>query len=236
MTISKGGIQMITKERHVADVVTDIPKSADIFRKYGIDFCCGVDVSIEHATSNNKNVDLETLLSQLNSITQTDHTGNIDIKYLSAPSLMQYIQSRYHETLREEFKNLTPYVTKLAKVHGPNHSYLLELKDLYTKLKQTLLQHIEDEDQHSFPKLIKASSGNYTDNLSETIMSLIDDHEEAGQLLKEIRSITNNYQPPLEACGTWRLVYQRLEKLEHDTHEHVHLENHVLFKKYQHLL
>ncbi len=82
---------MITKERHVADVVTDIPKSADIFRKYGIDFCCGGDVSIDEAVSNNKKVDLETLLNQLNSIPVDQQNGGIDIKYLDASSLIQYI-------------------------------------------------------------------------------------------------------------------------------------------------
>ncbi|MEB5758757.1 iron-sulfur cluster repair di-iron protein ScdA [Mammaliicoccus sciuri] len=227
---------MITKERHVADVVTDIPKSADIFRKYGIDFCCGGDVSIDEAVSNNKKVDLETLLNQLNSIPVDQQNGGIDIKYLDASSLIQYIQSRYHEALRTEFQNLTPYVTKLAKVHGPSHPYLLELKDLYTKLKSALLEHIDEEDHQSFLKLIDVSAGKQVDQLNETITSLVDEHDEAGQLLREIRAITNDYQPPLEACGTWRLVYQRLEQLERDTHVHVHLENHVLFKKYKHLL
>lgn len=227
---------MITKDRHVSDVVTDIPKSADIFRKYGIDFCCGGNIPIEEAASNNKKVDLETLLNQINSINIDQQNSSIDIKYLDAASLIQYIQSRYHESLRTEFQNLTPYVTKLAKVHGTNHPYLLELKDLYSKLKSALLVHTDEEDQHSFPKLLDASAGKHVDQLNETITSLIDDHEEAGQLLREIRTITNDYQPPLEACGTWRLVYQRLEQLERDTHEHVHLENHVLFKKYKHLL
>lgn len=227
---------MITKERHVADVVTDIPQSADVFRKYGIDFCCGGDVSIENAVYSNNNVDLNTLLNELNNIRQSSINDGFDIKYLNAPSLIQYIQSRYHETLRYELKKLTPYITKLSKVHGANNPYLLELKDLYSQLKQTLLTHIEEEDQYSFPKLLDAYSGQHVDNLSETIMSLIDDHEEAGQLLSKIRSITIDYQPPLEACGTWRLVYQRLEQLERDTHAHVHLENHVLFKKYKQFL
>lgn len=224
---------MIQQTQHVADVVTEVPKSADIFRRYGIDFCCGGDIPIEEAARNNKRVDLDTLLQELNSIDQTEEPGTINVKYLDGPSLIQYIQARFHQPLREEFKNLTPYVTKLAKVHGPNHPYLVELKSLYTQLKEALLGHIEEEDQESFPQLRALSSGEEVADPSKIINELVDEHQEVGQLLQDIRSITNDYHPPAEACGTWRLVYHRLEHLEHETHEHVHLENHVLFKKYQ---
>ncbi len=230
MKVNKGGVLMITNESIVAEIVTDIPLSADIFRKYGIDFCCGGNISINEAVKNKK-VDAETLIDEINELPNHDQ-GNINVKYLDAPSLIQYIQSRYHETIREEFKNLSPYVTKIAKVHGPNHPFLIQLQDLYRQYRDGMLEHMAQEDEHDFPALIKLSRGEQVDHSSDIIQSLVDDHTQTGQLLEDMRELTNQYQPPSEACQTWRLVYHRLENLERETHEHVHLENHVLFNKF----
>lgn len=230
MRVNKGGVLMITNESIVAEIVTDIPLSADIFRKYGIDFCCGGNISINEAVKNKK-VDAETLIDEINELPNHDQ-GNINVKYLDAPSLIQYIQSRYHETMREEFKNLSPYVTKIAKVHGPNHPFLIQLQDLYRQYRDGMLEHMAQEDEHDFPALIKLSRGEQVDHSSDIIQSLVDDHTQTGQVLEDMRELTNQYQPPSEACQTWRLVYHRLENLERETHEHVHLENHVLFNKF----
>lgn len=230
MKVNKGGVLMITNESIVAEIVTDIPLSADIFRKYGIDFCCGGNISINEAVKNKK-VDAETLIDEINELPNHDQ-GNINVKYLDAASLIQYIQSRYHETMREEFKNLSPYVTKIAKVHGPNHPFLIQLQDLYRQYRDGMLEHMAQEDEHDFPALIKLSRGEQVDHSSDIIQSLVDDHTQTGQLLEDMRELTNQYQPPSEACQTWRLVYHRLENLERETHEHVHLENHVLFNKF----
>ncbi|MBB1176879.1 iron-sulfur cluster repair di-iron protein ScdA [Staphylococcus epidermidis] len=222
---------MITKEDIVADVVTDYPKSADIFRNVGIDFCCGGQESIASAVNHKPNIDLNSLLNKLNHIDNTEGNSTINPKFLNVESLIQYIQSAYHETLKEEFKNLTPYVTKLAKVHGPSHLYLLKLQDLYREFRDSMLNHIRKEDEEDFPKLIQYSQGQDVQNIKIILEDLINDHEDTGQLLNVMNQLTSDYQAPEEACGTWKLVYQRLQNIEHQTHQHVHLENHVLFKK-----
>lgn len=226
----KGGIEMINKDSIVANIVTQQPLAADVFRQYGIDFCCGGNISIEEAVQNKK-VDADTLLNKLNAL-PVSQPGGISVEYLDAPSLIQYIQSRFHQTIREEFKNLSPYVTKVAKVHGERFPYLLELQDLYRQFRDGMLEHMAEEDEQAFPKLIEISKGHEVENADQIIQSLVDDHTETGQLLQSMRELTNDYQPPQEACTTWRLVYNRLENLERETHEHVHLENHVLFNKF----
>ena len=222
---------MIKKEDIVADVVTDYPKSADIFRNAGIDFCCGGQESIASAVNHKPNIDLNSLLNKLNHIDNTEGNSTINPKFLNVESLIQYIQSAYHETLKEEFKNLTPYMTKLAKVHGPSHPYLLKLQDLYREFRDSMLDHIRKEDEEDFPKLIQYSQGQDVQNIKIILEDLINDHEDTGQLLKVMNQLTSDYQAPEEACGTWKLVYQRLQNIERQTHQHVHLENHVLFKK-----
>lgn len=110
---------MIQQTQNVADVVTEVPKSADIFRRYGIDFCCGGDIPIEEAARNNKRVDLDTLLQELNSIDQTEEPGAINVKYLDGPSLIQYIQARFHQPLREEFNPLRYEISESAWAKSP---------------------------------------------------------------------------------------------------------------------
>ena len=93
-----------------------------------------------------------------------------------------------------------------------------------------MLEHMQKEDDVDFPKLIKYEQGEVVDDINTVIDDLVSDHIATGQLLVKMSDLTSSYEPPIEACGTWRLVYQRLKALEVLTHEHVHLENHVLFK------
>ncbi|EGQ4230243.1 iron-sulfur cluster repair di-iron protein ScdA [Staphylococcus pseudintermedius] len=221
---------MIATQDKVADIVTHYPKTADVFRKHGIDFCCGGQISLEEAVSNHPKLSLTPLLQELEDASQQQGEG-MQPQYLSVPSLIQYIQARYHDTLREEFKQLTPYATKLSRVHGPNHPNLVTLKSTFDAFKSAMLTHTDEEDQNAFPKLVRSANGETVEDIDAVVQSLVDDHDEAGALLQQMRELTHDFQPPAEACGTWRLVYDRIAHLERETHAHVHLENHVLFPK-----
>ncbi|ELH1733999.1 iron-sulfur cluster repair di-iron protein ScdA [Staphylococcus pseudintermedius] len=221
---------MIATQDKVADIVTHYPKTADVFRKHSIDFCCGGQISLEEAVSNHPKLSLTPLLQELEDASQQQGEG-MQPQYLSVPSLIQYIQARYHDTLREEFKQLTPYVTKLSRVHGPNHPNLVTLKSTFDAFKSAMLTHTDEEDQNAFPKLVRSANGETVEDIDAVVQSLVDDHDEAGALLQQMRELTHDFQPPAEACGTWRLVYDRIAHLERETHAHVHLENHVLFPK-----
>ncbi|WP_267920348.1 iron-sulfur cluster repair di-iron protein ScdA [Macrococcoides caseolyticum] len=223
---------MITKDMLVSDIVKQSPKSADIFRSNRIDFCCGGNIPLEEAI-NEKSQSLDELLKEINAL-DNGSEGTLDVQYLDNAALINYIQNKFHKPLAEEFKNLMPYVTKVAKVHGERHPHLLELKELTMQLRDELLDHTKDEDELVFPLVI-----DYTNNPTEALKAelaphvaeLETEHDGAGNILKRMREITNDFTPPMDACGTYRVVYQRLAMLERDTFQHVHLENNVLFER-----
>lgn len=223
---------MITKDMLVSDIVKQSPKAADIFRRNRIDFCCGGNVPLEDAM-NEKSKSLDTLLEEINAL-DNGNASTLDVQYLDNAALINYIQNKYHKPLAEEFKNLMPYVTKVAKVHGERHPHLLELKELTMKLRDELLDHTKDEDGNVFPIIIEYTNNPTADlkaKLAPHIAELETEHDGAGNILKRMREITSDFTPPLDACGTYRVVYQRLEMLERETFQHVHLENNVLFER-----
>ena len=223
------------KEKNVAAVVSEYPRTADVFRRVGIDYCCGGTVPMQEAVEACRHNSEEIYMAVDQKIRDSKQdTNGIDMKYLSISSIIDYIQLRYHNDLREEIVNLTPYVTKIARVHGGHNPHLLELKDLFKTLKTELIEHTDDEDENVFPKIVEyAGNPEFMDqaSLRQAVDKLLDDHDGAGNILKRMRAITDGFQPPETACGTYRLVYARLESLEKDTFDHVHLENHVLFER-----
>lgn len=222
----------VSEKMWVSDIVKEIPKSADIFRENRIDYCCGGRMPLAEAV-HARGLDLEGMLEEINSIEQHEG-GGIDVKYLDEAGIITFIQNRYHQELLNELSALTPYITKVARKHGPNEPHLVRLETLYRTLKNEMIAHTADEDRNVFPLIIEFMK-DPTSKLAETVKphvsALESDHETVGDILKGMREITNDFTPHESACGTYQLVYARLEKLEKDTFEHVHLENNVLFER-----
>lgn len=228
-------MSQITLSTFVADIVTAVPETADLFRKLRIDFCCGGKIALEQAALD-RNLDPLQVLSEIVYLEQKqkDYAEHQLATDSSEKELIAHIQQKHHAYLREELPQLTPYITKVARVHGEKHPHLLRIQEIYALLKQELLEHTEDEDQVVFPRIVdfvNHPTAEAAEVLKPHVMELESEHEHAGDLLKELREITKDFEPPAEACGTYRLVYQRLAQLEKDTFEHIHLENNVLFEK-----
>lgn len=225
----------ITLETHVAEIVNAVPQTADAFRTLGIDFCCGGRIPLEEA-ARERGIDPSYVLSQVLYIEQKhqDYAHNHPAAERSEAELIAHIQEKHHAFLREELPALTPYVTKVSKVHGDHHPHLLRVKEIFSSLKSELLDHTADEDANVFPLILQFALNPAPETaaaLKPHIEELETEHSAAGDLLKELREITGGFEPPAGACGTYRLVYQRLAALEKDTFEHIHLENNVLFEK-----
>lgn len=219
----------------VKDIVNEIPQAADIFKRNRIDFCCGGNIPLANAVEGRK-INIDELLEDIKTIYENNQAEEAPEVWTDTPSLeiIQHIQERYHRPLEEELANLSPYVTKVSKVHGEGHPELLRVYELFYELKRELLEHTGKEDTTVFPMLEKLDDPT-VENKEEMIAYITElekEHDHAGSILKELREITEDFTPPIDACGTYRLVYRRLEMLEADTFMHVHLENNILFPRY----
>jgi len=224
---------VLSVETNVSEIVKEVPQTGDLFRKLRIDFCCGGKVPLRTAALDQQ-LDPEEVLEQVKGIQskQTDYQQLLPTS-LDEKALIKHIQFKHHAYLRDELPSLTPYITKVSKVHGENHPHLMRIKEIFTTLKRELIEHTDDEDNVVFPlisKFIENPTTEHAEHLKPHVLELEEEHENAGILLKELREITNNFTPPENTCGTFRLVYQRLEQLEKDTFEHIHLENNILFE------
>lgn len=220
----------------VKDIVNSFPQSSDLFKKNRLDFCCGGNRPLSEAAAE-QNVDVPALIAELEELFKK-HNGTPDSMEVwidtESKELIEHIKNKYHRELEEELTLLSPYVTKVSKVHGDRHQELLRVYELYYELKKELLEHTAKEEATVFPLLLEldgADSKKRSAILAE-ITELEKEHDHAGSILKELREITADFNPPIDACGTYRLVYKRLEALEAHTFMHVHLENNILFPRY----
>jgi len=226
----------ITANSLVKDIVNELPKTSDVFKKNRIDFCCGGNIPLSAAVSQN-NLNLDTLLEELKVVFDKYENTEKDIEVWTnsdSNTIIDHVISNYHRVSEEELKMLSPYVTKVSRVHGDNHPELLEVNELFYEFKKELMEHMEKEEAIVFP-LIKQIADGTVENREEAIAMIVElekEHDHAGEILRQIRAVTSDFALPLDACGTYRLVYARLEALEGLTFMHVHLENNILFPRY----
>lgn len=225
-----------TADSLVRDIVNELPKTSDIFKKNRIDFCCGGNIPLSQAVSQ-RGLDIDTVLKELKEVFEKYQDEEKDVTVWTdsdSDTIIDHVIENYHRVSEEELKNLSPYVTKVSRVHGDNHPELLKVYELFNEFKKELLEHMEKEEATVFPLIRQLEKGTI-ENRQEAINQIVElekEHDQCGEILRQIRSITSDYALPLDACGTYRLVYARLEALEGLTFMHVHLENNILFPRY----
>lgn len=222
----------------VAEFVTENIKTADVFKKHGIDFCCGGGVTIKEACKKNA-VDFDTLITELNLVESTNSFLN-DYNKWELDFLIDFIQNTHHKYVDENLTLLKQYVDKVAQAHGDNHPEIFEIQELIHVVSDELTTHMKKEELLLFPfikKLVRAKREHtkiekpYFDSVNNPIQMMEEDHDHAGDIFKRISKLTNAYQTPEDACNTFKALYAKLKEFEDDLYQHVHLENNILFPK-----
>lgn len=224
----------IEKTTHIGNLVTADYRAADVFKDYGIDFCCQGNRTIEEACKT-QNTDVDKLIQSLqNASSGTAKSGTPDFTSWPIDLLANYIESIHHKYIREKTPPLRAYLDKINQVHGQRHPELQTIRDEFYASTEALLHHIVEEETEVFPiikKIIKSreAAADTADFLEKEILKMTGEHMVEGERFRKISALSNNYTPPADGCNTYRVTYALLKEYEEDLHVHIHLENNILF-------
>lgn len=217
----------IQSDTPVGQIAAEYPLATKVFARHGMDFCCGGGKPIAEVCET-KGLDVDAVLAE---ITEAVSSSDSDLeRWDQAPldDLIEHILVAYHAPLREELPRLEFMARKVNQVHGDKMPRELpELLSTILGLRAELEQHMLKEEQILFP-LIGQGKGPMAGG---PVAVMEQEHQAAGDALKRLRELTNDYEVPAAACNTWRALWHGLANLEERTHEHIHLENNILFPR-----
>jgi regulator of cell morphogenesis and NO signaling len=218
------------KNKTIAEIVSEDISTASVFKKYHIDFCCGGGKTVENACIK-ANVNVDDVINDLINNTPKNNTPTLNFKDWTADFLADYIVNVHHVYVRENMDIIHEFATKVATVHGQHATETIEIYELFSKLREELYAHLEKEENILFPAIkLKAIDPNYQYD-KEVIGILEDEHEHAGDIVKKITLLSNNFETPEWACNTFKALYFKLDEFINDLYQHIHLENNILFSK-----
>lgn len=229
---------MINPETTVKEVATNLPESTRLFEKLKIDYCCGGNKPLGEACVS-AGVDVDNVMEMLAQVTQHNPEDE-DFLNLLLPQLITHIIDTHHVFTKSEMDRLQLLADKVLAAHGGNHPELVQLVELLTRLCADLKPHMFKEEQILFPYIVALSaaagrqqSAPYAPfgTVNNPIRMMMREHDTAGEILRELRMLTSDYTVPADACISYQTLYQALENFEKDLHQHIHLENNILFPK-----
>jgi len=209
--------------RSLGDIAASLPGATAIFRRYRLDFCCGGSESLEQAAQH-KGLELASIEAELASL-----SGEPNTLPQSVEDLIQHILDRYHQVHRRELPELRALALRVERVHADHPAVPKGLSDLLTRMQGELESHMQKEEQILFPLMLAGGSP----MIVHPIAMMRHEHNEAGEDLKAVADLTGELTLPAEACNSWRALYAGLAKFAEDLTEHIHVENNILFPKFE---
>jgi len=231
----------ITLKTAVKDIVVRYPQTRTVLETLGIDYCCGgqntLALAAEQAGVPTDRVlaDLEQALTEA----EPDTASVQDWSAVSLTELVDHIEQTHHVFMKAQLPRLATLLDKTIQAHGDRHGEMLEqLRHSYISLKNDIEMHLMKEEQILFPLIRQMEAFEqhrgpapemHCGSIGNPIGQMVYEHDVAGDFLAQMRHVTNNYTLPSDACATFTALYEGLDALEKDLHEHIHLENNILF-------
>lgn len=231
------------KQTTLAGIVKQYHQTAPVFEKYHLDFCCNGKRTLETACRE-KELSLESIEAELKQAIGEPSSANQDFDAYDPGQLISHIILKHHSYVKQASLPIKEHLLRVASKHGDRFPEMKKVYALFLEIEQDLQLHLQKEEVILFPRIREIYDAGQTKNgnpfdasyLSGPIAVMEADHTNAGGGMEEIRQLTNNYTPPAGACTTFCLVMDELRAFEEDLHQHVHLENNILFPKAEQLL
>lgn len=221
----------------LADIVKENIRAAIVFEEFGLDFCCKGKRPLTEACAD-KNIDTAEVVKSLENLNTNNSSEKFD--EWTPAFLVDYIVNNHHQYVRRMIPIVTLHADKVASVHGSNHPETIEIADLFLQVREELESHMMKEERVLFPYIkqiwnVKEKNEKLTPPPFGTIQNPIRmmeaEHVSAGDTMYKIRELSENFNPPADACNTFKALFSELKEFEEDLHKHIHLENNLLFPK-----
>jgi regulator of cell morphogenesis and NO signaling len=229
----------ITGETKVKEIAAANPRATRILEQAGVDYCCGGNKSLHDACAH-VGVSEEEIMERLRE--NKADVEPADKNWASAPlgDLTQHIREKHHRYVREAVQRVPALLTRVKTKHGNNHPEIAEIEDLFLKIGRDMTMHMQTEEQILFPyieALERAANGEavleppFFQAVRNPVQAMMEEHDAAAALVNQIHAASSAYTPPANACASYQALYRDLQEFEADLHEHVHLENNILFPR-----
>ena len=226
--------------RTVREFATEMPNATRIFEKLGIDYCCGGGKSLHDACAQARIPVADVLRDLENCGTAQVSSSTPDFAQARLAELIDHIVSNHHAYVRREIPRIQQLANKVVAVHGKNHPELARIQGTFQALAAELTSHMMKEEHVLFPYIAELEAGVAQGKpldappfgaVSNPVHMMEMEHESAGASLREMRSASAEYALPQEACFSYTTLYSALQDFEADLHQHIHLENNILFPR-----
>ena len=230
-----------TSTTTIRDMVTADFRAAAVFHGYGIDFCCGGGKTLEEACRQ-RSLSVDAVLREVERACRIPDTSAARLADLDTDGLIAHIVDVHHEYVRQAMPAILAHVHKAAKSHGANHPELVDVATVFDRVAMEMTLHLGKEEDVLFPYISRLAEAAEAGReppyapfgpVDNPIRMMEAEHDAAGTAMALIRELTDGYTPPEHACATYRICFKELEEFERNLHEHVHLENNILFPRAQ---
>ena len=229
----------INAETTVGQLVAENPAAARVFEKAGIDYCCGGKQSLHEACTKAKmsTAEMQALLEQA---AAARTTADRDWLSASQAELVNHIVEKHHAYVRQELPRLTALIAKVRGAHGERHPELAQIAPVFAAVADEMTHHMMKEEQILFPYIVDmelaaqrkaAPPVPMFGTVQNPVRMMMQEHDSAGAGVARIRELSGGYTVPADGCTSYRVLYEALAAFEADLHQHIHLENNILFPR-----